>query len=199
MSALFGAGYVGLRALATGLPAGFLLNPRRALAAVGSGAACAERARRSSSSSPRRATAIRSTPTCPGTYDDPSDRASGRSVDGGDQADARRARRYTAAAPWATLPQSVLDRTTLLSPHDQHAGASQGARRAQADGRDLSVGDAAVDPGQAAGAVPRHRAGAADHHRRDVAVARGWSTAGRRCRSFRRCRSRTRWRRRRGR
>jgi hypothetical protein len=32
MSSLFGAGYVGLRALATGLPAGLLLNPRRALA-----------------------------------------------------------------------------------------------------------------------------------------------------------------------
>ena len=32
MSTLFGAGYVGLRALATGLPAAFLLDPRRALA-----------------------------------------------------------------------------------------------------------------------------------------------------------------------
>ena len=33
LSTLFGAGYVGLRALATGLPVSFLLNPRRALAA----------------------------------------------------------------------------------------------------------------------------------------------------------------------
>src|SRR5579859_7980646 len=32
MSMLFGGGYVGLRTLATGLPASFLLNPRRALA-----------------------------------------------------------------------------------------------------------------------------------------------------------------------
>ena len=32
MSTLFGAGYIGLRALATGLPAAVLLNPRRALA-----------------------------------------------------------------------------------------------------------------------------------------------------------------------
>ena len=32
MSTLFGAGYVGLRALATGLPASFLMNPRAALA-----------------------------------------------------------------------------------------------------------------------------------------------------------------------
>ena len=31
-STLFGAGLVGLRALATGLPPSFLLNPRRALA-----------------------------------------------------------------------------------------------------------------------------------------------------------------------
>ena len=34
MSALFGGGYLGLRALATGLPISFLLNPRRALAAT---------------------------------------------------------------------------------------------------------------------------------------------------------------------
>ena len=32
LSSLFGAGAIGLRALATGLPASFLLNPRRALA-----------------------------------------------------------------------------------------------------------------------------------------------------------------------
>ena len=32
-STLFGTGAIGLRALATGLPASFLLNPRRALAA----------------------------------------------------------------------------------------------------------------------------------------------------------------------
>ena len=32
LTGLFGAGYVGLRALATGLPAWYLLNPRRATA-----------------------------------------------------------------------------------------------------------------------------------------------------------------------
>jgi len=32
LTGLFGAGYVGLRALATGLPPWFLLNPRRATA-----------------------------------------------------------------------------------------------------------------------------------------------------------------------
>src|ERR1700722_8433200 len=36
---LFGAGYVGLRALATGLPASFFLNPRKAFAAADAGAA----------------------------------------------------------------------------------------------------------------------------------------------------------------
>jgi hypothetical protein len=34
LSTLFGAGYVGLRSLATGLPAALLLDPRRALADV---------------------------------------------------------------------------------------------------------------------------------------------------------------------
>ena len=32
LSTLFGTGLIGLRAIATGLPASFLLNPRRALA-----------------------------------------------------------------------------------------------------------------------------------------------------------------------
>ena len=32
LTALFGSGYVGLRALSTGLPAWYLLNPRRATA-----------------------------------------------------------------------------------------------------------------------------------------------------------------------
>ena len=35
LTTLFGAGYVGLRALASGLPASFLLNPRRVLGATG--------------------------------------------------------------------------------------------------------------------------------------------------------------------
>src|ERR1700722_1703978 len=40
LTTLFGAGCVGLRALATGLPVSFLLNPRQALAAGDAGAAC---------------------------------------------------------------------------------------------------------------------------------------------------------------
>jgi hypothetical protein len=44
MSTLFGAGYIGLRALATGLPAAVLLNPRRALA-MGMPSGCASAAK----------------------------------------------------------------------------------------------------------------------------------------------------------
>src|SRR4051794_1106757 len=44
LSTLFGAGYVGLRALATGVPAAVLLKGRRALA-DGTLAACADRSR----------------------------------------------------------------------------------------------------------------------------------------------------------
>jgi hypothetical protein len=66
VSALFGAGSIGLRALATGLPASVLLNPRTSLAD-----ACASRERAqyliwatSGSGDPSNA-------NVPGTYDDP--------------------------------------------------------------------------------------------------------------------------------
>jgi len=112
MSALFGAGYVGLRALATGLPATFLLNPRRALAAVGTGA-CADPTKAqyvilatSGNGDPINA-------NVPGTYDDknithsldPQMAATKLTIAG---------QPLTAAAPWATLPQSVLDRTAFF-------------------------------------------------------------------------------------
>src|SRR4051812_29034161 len=108
-SLLFGPGAIGLRSLATGLPVSFLLNPRRALAAD-PGPACAapDKAQyiilnTSGSGDPINA-------SVPGTYDDA---AIVHSADpamtpallplGGQS--------YTAAAPWATLPQAVLDRT----------------------------------------------------------------------------------------
>lgn len=111
MSALFGGGYLGLRALATGLPISFLLNPRRALA--DGTLACADKTRAqyiimstSGQGDPINA-------NVPGTYLDPmiahsSDPTmaptpltlSGQS--------------YTAAQPWATLPQSVLDRACFF-------------------------------------------------------------------------------------
>jgi hypothetical protein len=111
MSALFGAGYVGLRALATGLPASFLLNPRRALAAAPSCAATNGKAQfiilaTSGNGDPINA-------NVPGTFDDPKithsldpQMAKTPLTIGGQQT--------TAAAPWATLPQNVLDRTTFF-------------------------------------------------------------------------------------
>jgi len=109
VSTLFGAGYVGLRALATGLPASLLLDPRRALAA-GPDAGCATSTKAqfivfatSGNGDPINA-------SVPGTYDDP------KVVHSPDPSMAPTAltiqgATYTAAAPWATLPQNVLDRT----------------------------------------------------------------------------------------
>jgi hypothetical protein len=108
-STLFGTGYIGLRALATGLPASFLLNPRRALAAAPD-PACAGNTKAqyvilntSGSGDPINA-------NVPGTYDDPNIAHSA------DPAMApaslsMRGRSALAAAPWVALPQAVLDRT----------------------------------------------------------------------------------------
>jgi hypothetical protein len=111
LDGLFGAGWLGLRALATGVPAAILANPRRALAedAVG----CYDKAKAqylilstSGSGDPLNA-------NVPGTYafpdiahsPDPTMaktqfRLGGATVE--------------AAAPWASLPQSVLDRTSFF-------------------------------------------------------------------------------------
>ncbi len=109
MSTLFGAGYVGLRALATGLPAAFLLDPRRAFAG-NPPPACASSAKAqfvifntSGNGDPINA-------SVPGTYEDanvvhsldPTMAPTNLTIAG---------QSYKAAAPWATLPQSVLDRT----------------------------------------------------------------------------------------
>jgi hypothetical protein len=113
LSTLFGSGYVGLRALATGLPAAFLLNPRRALAA-NPAPACAAQTKVGAqyfifntlgSGDPINA-------NVPGMYDDP------KIVHSADPSMAPgplklRAQTFTASAPWATLPQTVLDRTTF--------------------------------------------------------------------------------------
>jgi hypothetical protein len=108
MRTLFGVGAVGLRSLATGIPAAFLLNPKRALA----NGACANPAKAqyfilstSGNGDPINAGA-------PGTYGDPKIVHSpdpnmagtgftlaGKSVMG--------------AKVWSTLPQNVLDRTTF--------------------------------------------------------------------------------------
>jgi hypothetical protein len=112
LSTLFGAGYVGLRALATGLPATFLLNPREALAGMSSVPACAMASKAqfiimntSGQGDPINA-------SVPGTYEDP------KIVHSPDPTMAPtpltiQGQPYTAAAPWATLPQAVLDRTVF--------------------------------------------------------------------------------------
>ena len=111
LRALFGTGYVGLRALATGLPAAFLLNPRRALAA-NPAPTCGAQAKAQyfifntlGSGDPINA-------SVPGTYED------AKIVHSLDPSMAPgplqlRGQSFTAAAPWATLPQAVLDRTTF--------------------------------------------------------------------------------------
>ena len=110
MSTLFGAGYVGLRALATGIPASVLLQGRRAFA---DGApACTDRSKAqfivlstSGSGDPINA-------NVPGTYEDtgishsadPMMKPTPMTLGG---------KTVTAALPWTQLPQSVLDRTTF--------------------------------------------------------------------------------------
>src|SRR5437879_6004963 len=107
MSALFGAGYVGLRALATGVPAAILVHGRRALA---DGPACPDKTKAqfiilatSGNGDPLNANA-------PGTYGDskivhnPAPAMAPTAMTIGGVA-------TTAAMPWSTLPQSVLDRT----------------------------------------------------------------------------------------
>jgi hypothetical protein len=108
LSTLFGAGYVGLRALATGLPASFLLRPREALADPG-GPMCAAPSKAqyiifntSGAGDPINA-------SVPGTYEDanivhsadPSMAPAQLTIQG---------QTHTAATPWTTLPQNVLDR-----------------------------------------------------------------------------------------
>jgi hypothetical protein len=108
ISTLFGAGAVGLRSLATGLPVSFLLNPRRALADFPEGGACPSKAQfvvlnTSGSGDPINA-------SVPGTYDDPNIVHSSAASMAPTPLTIQ-GQTYTAAAPWSTLPQSVLDRT----------------------------------------------------------------------------------------
>jgi hypothetical protein len=109
LSAILGSGLVGLRALATGLPISLLIDPRRALAANPTPSCSAvDKAQfiifnTSGAGDPINA-------NVPGTYDDP------KIVHSADPAMAAtpltlNGQTHTAAAPWATLPQAVLDRT----------------------------------------------------------------------------------------
>ncbi len=111
LSTLFGAGCVGVRALATGLPASFLLSPREVLADP-MGPMCVAQAKAqyiifntSGSGDPINA-------SVPGTYEDP------KIVHSADPTMAPtpltiQGQTHTAAAPWSMLPQNVLDRTVF--------------------------------------------------------------------------------------
>jgi hypothetical protein len=111
VSSLFGAGWVGLRALATGLPASFLVNPRQALAAnAPSGCAAPSKAQfiimnTSGAGDPINA-------SVPGTYEDPNIVHSSDPTMAPAQLTIQ-GKPYTAATPWTTLPQNVLDRTVF--------------------------------------------------------------------------------------
>jgi hypothetical protein len=100
---LFGAGGIGLRALATGLPASLLLNPRKAFAS----GTCAVPSKAqyiifstSGGGDPINASS-------PGTY---SDTNIIHSPTLGTATISMRGTSFTAGAPWGSLPQSVLDR-----------------------------------------------------------------------------------------
>ena len=121
LQGLFGAGMVGLRSLATGLPIPFLLNPRRAMAEV-------ERPAQylilstSAAGDPLNC-------NCPGMYDLPSNFPSDAIVHPNNDAMAPTplylsGKKYTAAAPWASLPQDVLNRTAFV--HHQTLTANHG-------------------------------------------------------------------------
>ena len=112
LTALFGAGWVGLRAMATGLPVWFVADPRKATA---QDLQCAIAARENlqylivsaaSAGDPINC-------NCPGTYEDPN------AIHPDQPAMAPMpiafgAKMYTAAAPWAVLSEAVRARTLFF-------------------------------------------------------------------------------------
>ncbi len=116
-SALAGAGLIGLRAMATGLPISYLLNPKSARAeGTCAGSAGAQFLILSMSAN---GDALNC--NVPGTYDLPASFAAG-TVNHSDPVDlsmtatslSLSGQKWTAAKPWSTLPQNVLDRTVFF-------------------------------------------------------------------------------------
>jgi hypothetical protein len=114
-ASLAGAGLIGLRAMATGLPISFLLNPK----SVRADDACSQAAQSLILSMSANGDALNC--NVPGTYDLPSTFAAG-TVNHADPADMSMTatqltiggKKWTAAKPWSTLPQNVLDRTVFF-------------------------------------------------------------------------------------
>ena len=110
LSTLFGAGYVGLRALATGIPASVLLKGGRARADAAGSCANKSKAQFIILSTSGNGDPINA--NVPGTYadkqishsQDPAMKETPLTLAG---------RATSAALPWSTLPQSVLDRTSF--------------------------------------------------------------------------------------
>src|SRR3954468_17743711 len=121
---LAGAGAIDLRAMATGLPISFLINPRSARADA---AGCSAQYLILSMSASGDALNC----NVPGTYDLPATFAAG-SVNHSDPTDLSMAptslslagTKWTAAKPWSTLPQGVLDRTVFF--HHRTGTANHG-------------------------------------------------------------------------
>ncbi|MET0595612.1 MAG: DUF1501 domain-containing protein [Polyangiaceae bacterium] len=117
LGALAGSGLVGLRALATGLPFAFLLDPKSARAASSRASAAGPQFLILSMSASGDALNC----NVPGTYDLPSTFPAG-SINHSDPADGSMAptslsisgQKWTAAKPWSTVPQNVLDRTVFF-------------------------------------------------------------------------------------
>jgi hypothetical protein len=126
-ASLAGAGALGLRAMATGLPISFLVDPRSARAAD----ACAVGAGAQYLILSMSASGDALNVNVPGTYDLPSTFAAG-SVNHASPTDSSMAptslslagAKWTAAKPWAGLPQSVLDRTVFF--HHRTGTANHG-------------------------------------------------------------------------
>jgi hypothetical protein len=115
--ALAGAGLIGLRAMATGLPISFLLNPKAARA----DGVCANSAGAQFLILSMSAGGDALNCNVPGTYDLPAAFAAG-SINHADPMDMSmtagslkiNGQAWTAAKPWTSLPQSILDRTVFF-------------------------------------------------------------------------------------
>lgn len=127
LSWLAGTGLIGLRAMATGLPIPFLLNPREARA----DGACATGAGAQYLILSMSANGDALNINVPGTYDLPATFAAG-TVNHSDPTDLSMApttlslagKKWTAAKPWAGLGQATLDRTVFF--HHRTGTANHG-------------------------------------------------------------------------
>jgi hypothetical protein len=131
LSGLFGSGYLGLKAMATGLPAWFIANPRRATAAD---LECAIQSKDSLQYLIMNVSSMGDpiSCNCPGTYD--GDAAAAIHPDDTKMAPIQMAlgsKMYTAATPWGTLLDAAKSRTnffhhvTLANNHGDQAKVSR--------------------------------------------------------------------------